>query len=591
MSRPNVQQSAKDAVPVGRPRRGLGRLILASVGGLVAAGVIAAGAGFAGYWASENDIPDKVVSRYLRPALQTSGVAEAQQVAWRTVPTGLHELQIAEIAVNIGGSPTMSAMETVGDNIVFVSRQGRFGYLAGGKMLKPLDMDTPMGFEAMRAAGLYDDLIFQVDEVRTTDLLSVQTGPSSSDLYAVYNRYTGKCFELVVGRMPLEVTPDGVRPLADSWEDIYVARPCIAIKDRGMRFAGHEGGGRLVRLDDATLLLSVGVYQFDGVTGDLVAGMDPETDLGKIIAIDLPTKTGRIYAQGMRNPQGLLVTRDGRVWQTEHGPQGGDEVNLIREGANYGWPIVSYGMDYGTPPQNLPFSDKAGSHDGYERPRFSFVPSVGISNIIQPDPREFPDWDSHLVATSLAKGSLFILKLEGDDIVYAEPVSFNGARIRDILSLPDGRLAVLLEYGAIALVRNSQMHGEDEASVTVAGLSSLLPPVEAAIPDAPTTDVLGARIFFYQCGSCHSNAGEAGVGPSLDGVFGRPVGAAEGYGYSTALRDANAKWNERTLRAFIRDAQGTFPGTTMPQVTIAPYQIDGLIRYLRDLESAGPSPG
>ena len=67
------------------------------------------------------------------------------------------------------------------------------------------------------------------------------------------------------------------------------------------------------------------------------AGMRNPAHLGKIIAISLSTGEGRVYASGLRNPQGLTVARDGRVWETEHGPRGGDEVNLIREGGNYGW--------------------------------------------------------------------------------------------------------------------------------------------------------------------------------------------------------------------------------------------------------------
>jgi glucose/arabinose dehydrogenase len=114
---------------------------------------------------------------------------------------------------------------------------------------------------------------------------------------------------------------------------------------------------------------------------------------GKVVAIDLVTKAARIIASGLRNPQGLLAARDGTIWLTEHGPQGGDEINIVREGANYGWPYVTYCTEYGWRPlRNWPLNPVQGRHDGYERPAFVFVPSIGISNLIQPDSREFPLW-------------------------------------------------------------------------------------------------------------------------------------------------------------------------------------------------------
>jgi len=87
---------------------------------------------------------------------------------------------------------------------------------------------------------------------------------------------------------------------------------------------------------------------------------------GKTILIHLDDGTSEIYSLGHRNPQGLYVTPEGAIWSTEHGPQGGDELNLIVRGANYGWPLVTYGTDYGS--AAWPLSHVQGRHDGYQQP-------------------------------------------------------------------------------------------------------------------------------------------------------------------------------------------------------------------------------
>ena len=132
----------------------------------------------------------------------------------------------------------------------------------------------------------------------------------------------------------------------------------------------------MVRYGSDTILVSVGDHQFDGFYDSQAVAMDPASDLGKLVEVNIKTGASRHFAVGLRNPQGLAIAPDGRIWETEHGPQGGDEVNLMMEGRNYGWPIVTYGMAFGNPPKNWPANPKAGSHDGYTRPRYAFVPSI-----------------------------------------------------------------------------------------------------------------------------------------------------------------------------------------------------------------------
>jgi cytochrome c2 len=549
---------------------------------------LAAGSAGIGYWSAERDIPQKIGQRILAPAVASVReglglVSDDRVAAWESRTTNRHLLEIARVRLQRDGAPLVWALASVGDDLVFSSRHGQLGYLDASHRLASLDLETPMRLDALRESALGRDPVFEIGEVRTFDLLAVETAPRRYDLYASYARYAGDCFEIAVSRTPLESTEDGLKATTRAWEDVYVARPCLPVKDTGMRFAGHEGGGRLVLLDDDTLLLSLGVFQFDDVARGQLAGQDPESDLGKIVAVTLSTGQARIFAAGFRNPQGLLVAGDGRVWETEHGPQGGDEVNLIGDGGNYGWPLATYGMDYGNPPRDWPFSNAPRSHDGFDEPAFVFLPSVGISNIVEPDIAEFPRWRDHLVAGSLIGGTLYVLQVEGERILAAEAIPL-GARLRDLVVLADGGLAISTDDGDLILVRNAEKP-HDGAPVIATGMSALA----ASLPEDRWGDegprVRGARIFHYQCGACHNVAGEMSIGPPLNGVIGRRVGAVEGYGYSPTLREFNGAWSRGLLRSFLTEPERRFEGTAMPRADTPWYYLDDLVAFLASTEA------
>ena len=146
-------------------------------------------------------------------------------------------------------------------------------------------------------------------------------------------------------------------------------------------------------------MVTVGDHKFDGVNNPFRAPMDPQTHLGKAVEINLDTKTATIFSSGLRNPQGLTISTDGLIWETEHGPQGGDELNVLQRGNNYGWPEVTYGVDHGKVP--WPLNQVQGRHDKYTKPAYAFVPSIAISSLIETYSDEFPLWKGDLLVTSL----------------------------------------------------------------------------------------------------------------------------------------------------------------------------------------------
>jgi glucose/arabinose dehydrogenase/cytochrome c2 len=567
------------------------RPILATLLAVVLLGGVAAASAGVGYWAAEHDVPQKIQARYIAPRINDLSnrlglSSDFVEAPWRTVTTNGQLIDIAKVSVFSEGQPMVWALAEAGDNIIFSSRHGQLNYLNPENRIVSLGVNVPQRFDLLRESGLLDDPIFDIAEIRTFDILTVPTAEGAYDLYASYARYKDNCIEVAVSRTALELTSDGVRPATGEWEDVYVVNPCIAIKSTGMRFAGHEAGGRLALLDPDTLLLSVGVFQMDNVALGQLAGQDNSIDLGKIIEIKLSTREARIYAQGFRNPQGLLVASDGRVWETEHGPQGGDEVNLIREGANYGWPLATYGMDYASPPRDWPFTRTPGRQDGYQVPAFSFTPSIGISNIIEPDPSQFPRWKGQVLAASLSAQNLYVMRVVEDRIIAAEPISL-ATRLRDIIQLRDGRIAVSSDAGDLIIIRNTEMAHEPGPFI-VSGFSELAPPREDASIQGETPLIRGARLFFYKCGVCHSLTGEVGIGPPLNGVVGRPIASVEDYGYSPALRERGGSWTGGLIASFADDPQGTITGTVMPKFEYLPGELELVVRYLASTKAGAP---
>ncbi len=535
-----------------------------------------------GIWLEHEHLPSRVVAK-VRSTLDKPVIPQTQVVRWRNINTNLHELQVAAVRISEvkidGGS-----LVDVGDNIVIASPLGQLSYLDARNELHSLNVHVPMNIERLRDDPLYHEPLFNVAFVRTHDLLAIQTGTNTYDLYASFNRFAGRCFEFVVSRIPLEARGSVIRATGP-WRDIWTAKPCVRLKDRGTLFVGAQSGGRMVQASENTILVSVGDHQFDGFYDSQAVSMDAESDLGKLIEVNIRTGASRQFARGLRNPQGLVIARNGRIWETEHGPQGGDEVNLMKDGQNYGWPIVTYGMSYGYPLKNWPFNPKPGRHDGYTRPRFAFVPSIGISNIIEPDPRQFPNWEGTLILCSLRASTLYVLKTEEDDIVYAEPIPLEHYRLRDIASLHDGRLAILADGGTLLFVRNADKYRDDRQHLQVSGLTSLPQPLpEEAPPPSSTTPVQRGRQYFAgACGNCHSLANEVGIGPPLNGIIGRPIAAVSSFGYSAALVDQHKVWTEQLLASFVNNPKAFSPGTSMPNTGIYVDQAKDIAAFLKTI--------
>ena len=148
-----------------------------------------------------------------------------------------------------------------------------------------------------------------------------------------------------------------------------------------------------------------------------------------------------IWSYGHRNPQGLAIHPSTRqLWEAEHGPRGGDEVNIILRGHNYGWPVITYGKNYsGT------IISKLTHHEGMDQPVFHWTPSIAVCGIAFYDGSQFPEWKNNLLATSLKYERLHRVELDGINMVKDEIIFEAESRVRDVEVGPDGIIYVALE--------------------------------------------------------------------------------------------------------------------------------------------------
>lgn len=148
-----------------------------------------------------------------------------------------------------------------------------------------------------------------------------------------------------------------------------------------------------------------------------------------------------IWSYGHRNPQGLrFQPGTGLLWQTEHGPRGGDELNIIREGRNYGWPVVTFGINYSRTPIS-----KETSAPGLEPPVIHWTPSIAVCGMEFYTGDAFPNWKGDLFVTALMHQKLVRIRLDGEKVAHQEILLEKTGRIRDVRCFDDGYLYVIYD--------------------------------------------------------------------------------------------------------------------------------------------------
>ncbi len=228
--------------------------------------------------------------------------------------------------------------------------------------------------------------------------------------------------------------------------------------------AGHHFGSRIVFDRNGYLYITLGDRGDSPDKGAAHRAQQLNDHAGKSIRlhddgrvpsdnpfVKTPGAKPEIFTWGNRNMQGAALHPDtGRVWAHEHGPQGGDEINILTAGSNYGWPVVTYGANYGS-------GTKIGegiAKEGMTAPLYYWVPSIAPSGMSFYTANNFPNWKGNLFVGALAKQTLVRLTLNGDKVVSEERM-FDGklGRIRDVRQGPDGNLYLLTDAPNGELIR------------------------------------------------------------------------------------------------------------------------------------------
>lgn len=293
-----------------------------------------------------------------------------------------------------------------------------------------------------------------IREIGQGGLLGITLHPDFINNQLVYLSYAGednRRFSTEVIRGRLQGTA-----LIDT-QVIFIASP----KENG----GSHFGSRLLFAPDGTLYVSLGdrgaspgegrqhpAQQLNSHTGSLIRINDDGSIPADNPFIAHSDAKPEIFTYGNRNMQGMaLHPLTKQVWTHEHGPQGGDEINIMQAGANYGWPVITYGVNYG-------FGTKIGEGThapGMEQPVHKWVPSIAPSGMLFYTGNKFPQWQGNLFVGSLKFGQMVRLELAENNRISSEErlLNLEFGRIRDVIQGPDGYIYLLTDHRNGRLLR------------------------------------------------------------------------------------------------------------------------------------------
>ena len=317
---------------------------------------------------------------------------------------------------------------------------GRMLLGGGADGTRLLVMDPAIGVlqevgQVIRPEQRLDDARFA-----PTDIEVMSTKGARVRLFVSFPEFVAgrKCVRLAVNRVDVRLD---ARPRILRTTKVLRSKPCVPPANI------QHASGKLVRITGSSAYVTLGDLGYPGINNRDVRGQ-----LGSVLRIAAGKKPVRI-SQGHRNGQGLTMDRLGRLWETEHGPRGGDELNLIRRGRDYGWPFVTLGEPYGTNDYVMP--QRTGTHVGYTKPKAAWVPSVATSELVQV-PRSWSGWTTSvggdLLMGTLKDQSFWRIRVDRAGRVQERERLEVGNRIRDVEVRPDGSVAATTDDGTLLIL-------------------------------------------------------------------------------------------------------------------------------------------
>ena len=482
-----------------------------------------------------------------------------------------------------GGDGRGGAIEPMDDDLLVVSPKGGVALIDPQGRMTVVDGRVPMNLDAARQAMTP----LQLERFVVRGALLMRRPTNRWELFVTHHRFMEECIRFGLSSAMIERR--GEIAWVSSWRALFDVDSCFAPRQFS---GGHMAGGTMLADGQEHLLVAFGDHELPDPGGE---GLHPsqasDTMWGKLLRVEIRTGAVEVLASGLRNPSGLARDRAGNLWEVEHGPLGGDELNLMLPGSNYGWPKVSYGLRYD---QTAIWKvTEASRHEGHAKPVFSWVPSPAVSALVVNDERAFPVWRDDLLVGSL-HGSLFRLRRDGTTVRYVERIPLD-VPVRDMAWLPNKRLAVLVAGQRRVLFlspftypycdadsrRKAHMH------VYSGGCAEWTADEDAeaftSSSESGASGAAGAELFQAECSACHRlDAEEHGAaGPHLHGLLGRDVGAVSGYGFSVGFGLLNdIVWSPSTLAWFLANPNEFAPGTTMPSQNLEQEEIRAIVDFI-----------
>lgn len=474
-------------------------------------------------------------------------------------------------------------MTSFGDAVLLLTHDGQIFNVQSADKVNETSIAVPnsgyMAYKHISVSKEFEDFTHALGFFRYNDLLFYES-EKNRGLAISYTEFdsTNICYHNTVAILPIETSINLISQLsaeAEDWQIIYRSQPCLPLKLNHTAIDGGVAGGRMDFRAPSTILLGNGDYHWDGMFGPEALAQNLKSEYGKIMSIDLKTRESRIIASGIRNPQGIALDGNGTLWMVEHGFRGGDELNRIEEGNNYGWPIETLGTQYSKLPFPNMTEEAYGHHDVYTEPTYAWLPSIAISNLTLI--KNFhPSWDGDLLMGTLKDRSLHHIRIKDNRVVFSERVEI-GERIRYVHQHTDGRIILWTDSKKLIFLTGQPFTNNFVTDYLSNNITN----------EAWREKV---RIAIDSCRQCHSIEPNIHTNaPSLAGIFKSEIASSDYEDYSTSLSTKQGVWTAENLKVFLLNPDQFAPGTVMPDPGINDEDmLDEIIKFLQTLNNRLP---
>jgi glucose/arabinose dehydrogenase len=355
-----------------------------------------------------------------------------------TIPS-LHPAQSAVLGLTVTevDTPQVKVLAPNGERgaALAVMADGRLLLGGGGNgsslfIYDPVKKSTTLAGRAIKATERLNDSRFAI-----TDIGILAESATKADLlisFPTYNR-AKDCVSVHLYRYTLNLASKISLTRGKLW---FKSNPCVPVS------AVQHAAGRLAVIDKKSAYLTIGDLGYTEIDN-----VNRRGDLGSVFKVSATTREK--ISTGHRNQQGiLLIGKD--LYTSEHGPRGGDELNIIEKGVDYGWPAVTYGEPYSSGDYVRP--KETGNHDGYRKPLTYWVPSVAPTELVQLNGSQWGSWAGQIVMGTLREESLIFIELIDAKRVGERTIHPVNERIRDLEIGAQGEMIATTDSGKLLFI-------------------------------------------------------------------------------------------------------------------------------------------